>query len=76
MYSTATNSSAPSPELLTVNQVAELLSVSPRLVWLLATQNKLPPVRIRRCTRWRRTDVLHYLDRPAAPQTVEEAGRA
>lgn len=50
------------PELLTVNQVADLLSVSPRLVWLLSEQNKLLPVRIRRCTRWRRTDIYRYID--------------
>jgi excisionase family DNA binding protein len=50
------------PELLTVNQVAELLGISPRLVWLLAKQGTLPPVRIRRCTRWRRADVLAFID--------------
>lgn len=57
-----------SPELLTVSQVAELLGVSPRLVWLLAEQHELPPVRIRRCTRWRRADVLRYIDGLATPQ--------
>jgi excisionase family DNA binding protein len=64
-----------SPELLTVNQVAELLGVSARMVWLLAAQSKLAPVRIRRCTRWRRADVLCYIDRLSAPQAAKEAGR-
>jgi len=64
-----------SPELLTVAQVAELLGVSSRLVWLLAEQGKLPPVRIRRCTRWRRADVLRYIDQLAAPQAAREATR-
>jgi predicted DNA-binding transcriptional regulator AlpA len=52
-----------SPELLTVSEVAELLAISPRLVWLLAEQGQLLPVHIRRCTRWRRADVLSYIDR-------------
>jgi excisionase family DNA binding protein len=62
-------------ELLTVNQVAVLLGVSPRLVWLLAAQGDLPSVRIRRCTRWRRGDVLLFIDQLPTPQITEEAGR-
>jgi excisionase family DNA binding protein len=64
-----------SPELLTVKQVAELLGVSQRLIWLLAEQDKLHPVRIRRCTRWRRADVLRYIDQLSAPQPTEEPSR-
>jgi excisionase family DNA binding protein len=64
-----------SPELLTVNQVAKLLGVSPRLVWILAAEGNLPSVRIRRCTRWRRVDVVHFIERLAVPQTAQEAGR-
>jgi excisionase family DNA binding protein len=64
-----------SPELLTVRQTADLLGVSPRLVWLLASRCELPAVRIRRCARWRRADVLAYVDRLAAAQTSSEAGR-
>jgi excisionase family DNA binding protein len=58
------NSSPPvTPELLTVRQTAELLGVSVRLVWYLANDGTLPPVRIRGCTRWRRTSVVRYLKR-------------
>jgi len=50
------------PELLTAKQTAELLSISIRTVWELARQNKLRPIRIRRCTRWRRSDVIQFVD--------------
>src|SRR5262245_56997846 len=50
------------PELLAVKQVADLLGISPRLVWILAKQGILPAVRIRRCTRWRRADILAFVD--------------
>lgn len=50
------------PELLTDVQVSALLGISRRLVWTLAEQGALPPVRIRTCTRWRRADVLRYID--------------
>lgn len=59
-----------SPELLTDKQTAALLSVSRRLVWILAKQGDLKPVRFRGCTRWRRTDVLRYIN------GLEEAGNA
>jgi excisionase family DNA binding protein len=55
-------------QLLTVSQVAELLNVSIRLVWLLAQEGNLRPVRIRTCTRWRRADVVRYINTLTAPQ--------
>jgi len=61
-----------SPELLTVEQVAELLGVSSRLVWKLAKEGELaPPVRIRSCTRWRRADVMRYIDQLPGLHTQE-----
>jgi hypothetical protein len=45
------------------------------LVWVLAEEGELPPVRIRRCTRWRRADVLAYIDRLAAPQPTAGVDR-
>jgi predicted DNA-binding transcriptional regulator AlpA len=63
------------PELLTAPQVAALLGVSPRLVWRLAERGELPrPLHIRRCSRWRRADVLSYIERLAATQAAGEAG--
>lgn len=61
------------PELLSASQVAALLSISSRLVWLLAAQGKLRPVRIRRCTRWRRRDILRFIDRLASSSVKSEA---
>jgi predicted DNA-binding transcriptional regulator AlpA len=63
------------PELLNANQAAEMLGISCRLLWYLAEQNKLPPVRINRCTRWRRADILRYIERLAASHDAEEASR-
>jgi excisionase family DNA binding protein len=59
------------PELLTADQAAELLGVSSRLVWLLAKQKELTPVHIRSCARWRRADVLKYIER-LRPHSVSE----
>ena len=64
--------SAATRELLTVRQAAELLNVSSRLIWLLTKQGALTPVRIRRCTRWRRADLLAYLDRLTAARAERE----
>ncbi len=61
------------PELLTARQTAELLGVSLRLVWLLAAKGDLPAVRIRRCTRWRRADILAFVDRLSASQISSDA---
>jgi predicted DNA-binding transcriptional regulator AlpA len=47
-----------------VLEVADLLSVSESTVWGLARDRELVPIRLRqRVTRWRRADVLGYLDR-------------
>ena len=44
--------------LLTVNEVARLLNVSPRHVHMLrATQQLPPPVRLGRSVRWRRAEL-------------------
>jgi predicted DNA-binding transcriptional regulator AlpA len=75
MPATVPRSPSLPPELLTVNQVAELLGISPRLVWRLAELGDLIPVHIRSCTRWRRAELMRYIDRLAAEQTAEEAGR-
>jgi excisionase family DNA binding protein len=53
--------SPPQPELLTLEQAAGLLGVSPRTLRELAKDGTLPPVHVRRCTRWRRADVLAYI---------------
>ena len=54
--------------LLTVKDVAELLSVAPRTVFRWARQRKLPrPVKLsRRAVRWRASAIQAYLDRLTA----------
>jgi len=50
-------------ELLTVQQVSQLLKVSVRSVWRLATAGQLPkPVRLSaKLVRWRRVDLERHL---------------
>ncbi len=53
--------------LLSVNEVAELLSVSPRSVWRFAAAGKLPrPLRVGgRSARWRASEIQRFLDQLA-----------
>ena len=49
--------------LLKVNEVAEFLGVSTRHVWNLRTEGFLPdPVRLGRSARWRRTELVAWVD--------------
>jgi hypothetical protein len=48
------------PELLNLTQTAAMLSVCERTVLNLG--DRLPPVKLRRCTRWRRADVLKFIE--------------
>lgn len=50
-------------ELLTVEQVATMLAVSPALVYKLVAAKELPHVQIGRLIRIRRDDVAAYLNR-------------
>lgn len=46
---------------LRVEEVAELLSISDRHVWVLVRQGKFPkPIRLGGSTRWLRDDVVAY----------------
>jgi excisionase family DNA binding protein len=75
MPDTAARPPSLSPELLTANQVAELLGVSPRTVCRLDEEGALPAVHIRSCTRWRRADVLRYIERLAGEPPQGEVSR-
>ena len=49
-------------ELLTVRDVAAALKVSPRQVWKLQAQGRLPAaVRLGRSVRWRESDVATFI---------------
>ena len=51
-------------ELLTSQQVAEMLSVSVRTLWRLVASGKFPqPVRYnRKLVRWKSTEVIRYIE--------------
>lgn len=52
----------PGPLLLTAQQVADLLQVSPRTLWrLVSAQKVIGPVRIGGNTRWRREEVQAWI---------------
>ena len=63
--STETKDSPRPPEqlALTAGDVADLLGVSERHVWKLHATGGLPcPIRLGRCVRWRRRELLAWLD--------------
>ena len=49
--------------LLTVRQTAAILQLGVRTIWRLARDGDLPAVSIGRCRRWRRSDVVDYVNR-------------
>jgi len=50
-------------ELLNVHEVAQLLTVSVRTVWSWTYDGRLAAVRLSdRVTRWRRSDVLQFIE--------------
>lgn len=59
-------------ELLKVKQVADFLGVSVRQVWNLRTEKLLPqPVRLGRSSRWRRSELLAWID-SGCPSLAEQ----
>jgi hypothetical protein len=82
MHAVVSHPSPTSAEFLTVTQVAELLQVSVRQVWYLSRDGGLTPARLirrgnkRGPTRWRRADVLRYVDRLTAASAAGETVRA
>jgi excisionase family DNA binding protein len=63
-------------KLLTVGQVAALLSISVRQVWYLAKRGDLSPVYVGSRTRWQRKDVTRYRNRISVPRRAKEVVRA
>ncbi len=48
--------------LLTTNEAASLLSISPRKLWSITKSGDLPHVRIDRCVRYRFEDLQLWID--------------
>ncbi len=51
-------------EVLTVDEVAEVLRVNPRTVYGLAKKGLLPSFRVGRVMRWRRSEVNRFMSPP------------
>lgn len=52
-----------SPELLTDKEAAAMAAISTRAWWRFVSSGAAPsPVRIGRCTRWRRVDIKTWID--------------
>ena len=59
------------PILVDINGIATTLSVSPRTVRRLVREPSFPlAVRIRGCVRWRRCDVIDYVDKLAVAEPM------
>jgi len=51
---------------LTAKQVAAMLNISVRQVWRLHTTGRLPsPIRLGHCVRWRRKEIVGFVDQGA-----------
>lgn len=58
--------------LLTVGEVARLLSVSTRQVWKLRASKRLPPgVKLSRSARWRASDIARFIAELGQPRLDE-----
>ena len=58
------------PRLMTVEDLAKVLSVSVRTVWRLRRKACLPhPVKIGGGVRWRMSDIMAWIERGCTPET-------
>ncbi len=58
--------------LLTAQQVAELLGVSPEYVWQLSREGRIPTISLGRVRRYRLDSILEWIaeiESPGAPST-------
>lgn len=56
------------PQLLTINDVAEILKISQRSIWRLVASGKLlAPLRIGGSIRWKREDIREWIDSGCEP---------
>jgi predicted DNA-binding transcriptional regulator AlpA len=69
------------PALMTVQDVARLMTVSKRTVWRMRNSGAVPrPVKILGAVRWKGSDIRQWLDagcpsEPMAESTQDEPGR-
>ena len=57
------------PQLLTINDVAEILKISQRSIWRLVASGKLvAPLRVGGSIRWKREDIREWIDSGCEPK--------
>ena len=50
------------PLLLTPQQAAECLSISPRKLWAMTAAREIPHIRVGRCVRYPIDDLKHWIE--------------
>ena len=63
------------PEALTTGQVADLLQITQRHVQRLVKQGRMPrPVKLGRCSRWVKSDLIEWLKSGCPPELEKAPG--
>lgn len=66
----------PAALLLTVKQVAALLSLGQRTIWKMSAAGRMPaPLRVGRAVRWRRDELMTWIRGDCATERLEASGR-
>ncbi|MHB8863461.1 MAG: helix-turn-helix transcriptional regulator [Pirellulaceae bacterium] len=64
------------PLLISAPELAKILGISARSVWRLLSAGKLPaPVRLGGAVRWRRSDVLAWIEQGCPPDSTSSDQR-
>ena len=64
------NTTTSTPQLISVHEVAEMLSISERTVWRLLSAGKIPePIRFGRNVRWQLSRIQQWIDE-GCPETM------
>ena len=60
------------PLMMTAEELSETLCISLRQVWRLKAKGDIPqPVNIGRSVRWRRADILQWIDAAHVPRSLK-----
>ena len=63
------------PELLSIGEVARLLTVSTRSVWRMRRERRMPsPIKLRGSVRWRLDDLRQWMAEGCPAQTAKTEG--
>ncbi len=68
--------SATLPLLISVESVADLLGISPRSVWRrLSSGEMIEPIKIGKSVRWRRQEVIDWVEAGCPIPVIERKGK-